>query len=664
MAACILLARARNETLAFTKAVRFEDSTTVLEAMRIIAEKCSIVQADISARWILYVPPKGGGEGKYLRELHSAVLSCADFKDRDEIELREVGKQISIVNRCGDEDMKQDQVDLELTGLDFLIRICGLYKYPNAREYELHVHKASAQAPTKRRNLSLSKALAEQGIRDGAVIHIRRKQRSRQLKFSSSQRSRRNLKRVNSTASASLVVSEPMFVKHTRDDYVVNDDDSESAASGELFGYGIAAGLKRDSEPSYAVAPLIVAAIKYIETNAMDLEGIFRLSGKAWQVDKLRSQLNNMAIDPDFSGVTDPHLVCAVLKQYLRELPEPVIAFRFYEDFLEVARNADSKQDVVLKGVTPLLSKLERPNFLLLRRLMLFLKKVSAHSEKNKMGVRNLATIFGPNILRQEDQSDMMAMVRDSGYITILAMALIENADSLFSPPTPPPSEGRKRAPKAKKKASDGSGVIIAPNDEPLRARALYNFTAQCDDQVSLRRGDLVKIFKILGNGWCYGTVNDHMGFFPKHYCTDPRIVVPGQDPSTTKWLMSPKAPLSALKSPMPSPLQQRQGSARVHSLHKMLQKKQKHQSQVFQTMEDAQRKVVLQQLEIDRLRSDLEKLKLELVQERQQRKMFETQALVHVDNFTNSMLTIAATAMATRAAAPSSDIPPPSASS
>ena len=100
------------------------------------------------------MPPKGGGEGKYLRELNSAVLSCADFKDRDEIELREVGKHISIVNRCGDEDVKQDQVDLELTGLDFLIRICGIYKYPNAREYELHVHKASAQAPTKRRSES------------------------------------------------------------------------------------------------------------------------------------------------------------------------------------------------------------------------------------------------------------------------------------------------------------------------------------------------------------------------------------------------------------------------------------------------------------------------------------------------------------------------------
>lgn len=50
--------------------------------------------------------------------------------------------------------------------------------------------------------------------------------------------------------------------------------------------------------------------------------------------------MNAVSIDPDFSGVTDPHLVCAVLKQYLRELPEPVVAFRFYEDFLEVARNA------------------------------------------------------------------------------------------------------------------------------------------------------------------------------------------------------------------------------------------------------------------------------------------------------------------------------------
>ena len=38
----ILLARARNDTLCFTKAVRIEESTTVGGAMRIIAEKCSI----------------------------------------------------------------------------------------------------------------------------------------------------------------------------------------------------------------------------------------------------------------------------------------------------------------------------------------------------------------------------------------------------------------------------------------------------------------------------------------------------------------------------------------------------------------------------------------------------------------------------------------------
>ena len=77
-------------------------------------------------------------------------------------------------------------------------------------------------------------------------------------------------------------------------------------------------------------------------------------------------------------------------------------------------------------------------------------------------------------------------------------------------------------------------GIIVAPNDEPLLARALYPFTAQCDDQVSLRRGDLVKIFKILGNGWCYGSVNDRVGFFPKHFCTDPRVAVAGQDTTTS----------------------------------------------------------------------------------------------------------------------------------
>ena len=42
-------------------------------------------------------------------------------------------------------------------------------------------------------------------------------------------------------------------------------------------------------------------------------------------------------VDPDFTEVTDPHLVCSLLKQYLRDLPEPIIPFSLYDQFMELA---------------------------------------------------------------------------------------------------------------------------------------------------------------------------------------------------------------------------------------------------------------------------------------------------------------------------------------
>lgn len=354
----------------------------------------------------------------------------------------------------------------------------------------------------------------------------------------------------------------------------------------------------------------------------------------------------------------------------------------------------------MLEGVTPLLQKLERPNFLLLRRLMLFLKEVSTHSAKNKMGVRNLATIFGPNILRQEDQSDMMAMVRDSGYITSLAMALIENAETLFAPVRPsvalhfvhwltrgslhlPPRKGARGRPSQRRRRQASTlASSLPPTASPCGLECFTTSPLSVTTKSLSNEGIWCRYLRFLETvgamGWSTNTKASSRSTtaptrewlslvkIPLQVRLLPVLLCPflHADRCAAKWLLSPRAPVVALRSPLPSPLQSHKGGGNVRSLHNMLKKKQKHQSQVFQTMEDAQRKVVLQQLEIDRLRSDLEKLKLQLVQEQQERKMFEMQALVHVDNFTQSMLTIAESAMATRAVAPSSGASVPSASS
>ena len=60
----------------------------------------------------------------------------------------------------------------------------------------------------------------------------------------------------------------------------------------------------------------------------------------------------------------------------------------------------------------------------ILRHLVSFLRKVNEHSAVNKMPIHNIATVFGPNLLRQKD-ANMLQMVEDTAQINNIVNLLI-----------------------------------------------------------------------------------------------------------------------------------------------------------------------------------------------------------------------------------------------
>lgn len=62
---------------------------------------------------------------------------------------------------------------------------------------------------------------------------------------------------------------------------------------------------------------------------------------------------------------------------------------------------------------------------------MAFLGRVKEHSEKNKMALHNLATIFGPNLLVSPDRSTLV-MVQDTPQISAIVSTLIEEYSTIF----------------------------------------------------------------------------------------------------------------------------------------------------------------------------------------------------------------------------------------
>jgi hypothetical protein len=68
----------------------------------------------------------------------------------------------------------------------------------------------------------------------------------------------------------------------------------------------------------------------------MDVQGIFRISGTKDEVDSLKTSFDS-GLDVDFNKVKDPHAVSNILKQYLRELPDPLLTFDKYDTFIQIA---------------------------------------------------------------------------------------------------------------------------------------------------------------------------------------------------------------------------------------------------------------------------------------------------------------------------------------
>lgn len=67
----------------------------------------------------------------------------------------------------------------------------------------------------------------------------------------------------------------------------------------------------------------------------MDVEGIYRKSGGAGQVNQVKNGFEKSDEYDISDAELDIHAVTSVLKSYLRKLPVPLITFDVYDQFLE-----------------------------------------------------------------------------------------------------------------------------------------------------------------------------------------------------------------------------------------------------------------------------------------------------------------------------------------
>ncbi|XP_068190336.1 rho GTPase-activating protein 24 isoform X3 [Antennarius striatus] len=201
---------------------------------------------------------------------------------------------------------------------------------------------------------------------------------------------------------------------------------------GGIFGQKLEETVRYERRYGNKLAPMLVEqCVDFIRQRGLQEEGLFRLPGQANLVKELQDAFD-CGEKPSFDCNTDVHTVASLLKLYLRELPEPVVPFQRYDDFLSCSKllgKDDETQGV--KELRKLVERLPPVNYNLLTYICRFLDEVQSYSGVNKMSVQNLATVFGPNILRPKVE-DPVAIMEGTVLVQQLMAVLIGRHDVLF----------------------------------------------------------------------------------------------------------------------------------------------------------------------------------------------------------------------------------------
>uniref|UniRef100_A0A674ILP5 Rho GTPase activating protein 45 n=1 Tax=Terrapene triunguis TaxID=2587831 RepID=A0A674ILP5_9SAUR len=169
---------------------------------------------------------------------------------------------------------------------------------------------------------------------------------------------------------------------------------------------------------------IIKKCICEIEKRALKTKGIYRVNGVKTRVEKLCQAFENGKELVELSQAS-PHDISNVLKLYLRQLPEPIMPFRLYNELMGLAKESlqgggETKTKVgkggpelVDKGaetdkmvvtlvtkLKELLKELPRENLATLQYIVQHLRRIVEVEQDNKMTSSNLGIVFGPTLMR------------------------------------------------------------------------------------------------------------------------------------------------------------------------------------------------------------------------------------------------------------------------
>ncbi|XP_065604866.1 unconventional myosin-IXb isoform X7 [Cyrtonyx montezumae] len=163
--------------------------------------------------------------------------------------------------------------------------------------------------------------------------------------------------------------------------------------------------------------------LEHVEMHGLYTEGIYRKSGSANRMKELKQLLQ---ADPSSVKLENYpiHTITGILKQWLRELPDPLMTSAQYNDFLRAVELPEKQEQ--LCAIYSVLEQLPQANHNTLERLIFHLVKVALIEDVNRMSPNALAIVFAPCLLRCPDTSDPLTSMKDVSKTTMCVEMLIK----------------------------------------------------------------------------------------------------------------------------------------------------------------------------------------------------------------------------------------------
>ncbi|MEQ2310476.1 Rho GTPase-activating protein 17 [Ameca splendens] len=193
------------------------------------------------------------------------------------------------------------------------------------------------------------------------------------------------------------------------------------------FGTALEEHLKKSNRE--IALPLEACVMMLLETGMRE-EGLFRIAAGASKLKKLKAALDCSTSQLE-EFYSDPHAVAGALKSYLRELPEPLMTFSLYDEWIQASNISDTASRLQALWVAcDHLPKAHKANF---KYLVKFLAKLAQESEVNKMTPSNIAIVLGPNLLWAKTEGTLAEMAAaTSVHVVAIIEPIIQHADWFF----------------------------------------------------------------------------------------------------------------------------------------------------------------------------------------------------------------------------------------